>query len=464
VNDVQNFEDEIQAMLADKERAASPAADFVERLQAVPTTRKPRTAHRVDLRSLPRWTPPLLVAAAVAVVAIIGLAITSSPSAHERPGKSNSPIPPKISTPGYFATGVQFRDAQHGYAIGNVPCATALHYCATLLRTDNGGATWTKLSLPSGLRPADDQGVEGGASCTSQGRYYGPCVDQVLFADADHGYVWSNHSFYSSNDGGQTWHDGKASYVRDLVLVGNDVVRVRELAACSTCPSTIERSRVGTTSWSDVTPVKTGIVNARLVGAGPNVEVDFLNASIDDPQLDKANWVFYRSTDGGGSWLKIDPGCHGDVADISGGFDGSLAASCGGAADTTVRVLASGTAHFGPAHPAPRVTQGGSGSAPANPYTRSARIIARSASDLLAFAQPNTLAETAPWTEFESTDGGATWNLVGGIAPWTPIDAITGYQLGPFGTYFPLDPNAFTSLRITTDAGRTFKTYSFAIQ
>ena len=77
-------------------------------------------------------------------------------------------------------------------------------------------------------------------------------------------------------------------------------------------------------------------------------------------------------------------------------------------------------------------------------------------------AASGTPAPTMQWQL--STDDGATWNLVGGIAPWTPIDAITGYQLGPFGTYFPLDPNAFTSLRITTDAGRTFKTYSFAIQ
>ena len=308
---ISEFEDELTATLVEKERGATPSTDFAQRLLA--TRESPgRPWRRVGIRGTRRWAPPLLAALTIAVVAVVAWAVASSPSAHRpSPAVSKPAVPtPHVASPtvirstgappGFHAHGMYFLDPEHGWAVGNAQCAAKSGVCATMLKTVDGGSHWTQIGVPKGLVPVDDgNGVPGAGSCGSNGGIRGPCVDQVLFTDETHGYAWSHNFFYWTTDGGATWRNGhsRADYV---ARVGNDVFRARPVADCSTCLYRIERARIGSSNWQDVTPGHRDQLRVSLLAAG-----DTLYATAGAAHGD----LLYRSSDLGASWQQVSWPC-----------------------------------------------------------------------------------------------------------------------------------------------------------
>src|SRR5262249_6823828 len=79
----------------------------------------------------------------------------------------------------------------------------------TLLRTEDGGTTWSKVALPADLKlPADV------AEIVDPGDVV---LYSVAFADADHAYaVGEFGTILASDDGGATWHQQPSSVETSL--------------------------------------------------------------------------------------------------------------------------------------------------------------------------------------------------------------------------------------------------------
>jgi photosystem II stability/assembly factor-like uncharacterized protein len=187
-----------------------------------------------------------------------------------------------------------FLDADHGWALGNARCAARTRVCAVLLRTVDGASRWTRIGVPLGLVPVDDgDGPVNAGSCGTNGGIRGPCVDNVLFTDAAHGYVWSHNTFYWTTDGGAAWHNGH-SRADSVVRIGSQVFRARPVADCSTCTYRVERASIGSSRWQDVTPGHRDRFGVRLLAAG-----DTLYATAGD------GTGLYRSRDLGATWQPL---------------------------------------------------------------------------------------------------------------------------------------------------------------
>lgn len=348
--DLEHFESELRATLAQVEATATPPAGLAERLVANTTTNRTATVHRVDFRAR-RWLPPLLAAAAVIAVVVAGAAVLSTTRAERRspatqlpPTPTTSPSTP-VTTPdptptnsssvvsipqgtpvpaGFVAASVYFRDAGNGYAIGNVPCSAEPGFCATLVRTTDGGTSWLKIPLPSGLTPVNDKGHADGGSCATNGTIYGPCVNHVAFADAMHGFVFSYHQLYSTGDGGRTWtaekaKDGTAVHVSGLVTAGGAVVRLGPVSDCSSgCEVTVYRAAAGSSTWAESNPPGGApILGSQLLAVGSDI---YLSARHIQDTTNELNGTLYRSSDGGASWQLVNnDDCEGELVAASGG-------------------------------------------------------------------------------------------------------------------------------------------------
>lgn len=464
MTELHDFEEDIRAMLTEVERQLSEPPSLADRLISGASQRW-LLPHRVEVRHWRRWLPPLLAAAAViAVVVAVSVALSSHParqapathvptpslssSPPTNPASTGTPSPSPTKTgtqhtqpigsvvpPGFAVRNIDFRDSAHGYALGNVPCSASPGYCATLVRTDDGGLHWAALSLPQGLTPVDDKGNKSGGSCGDNGNIYGPCVDKVVFADALHGYVFSFHSFYSTNDGGATWTNENARATQ-VVIAGNAVVRIAPIHDCSSgCPGRVDVTTVGSNRWREIQPSGTrpGLFNSQVVASGSILYFEQGSAGT------SADVVFseYRSSDGGQTWSKLNGvSCEKNAYQrLVPASDGSVALLC-----NSVQVLPAGSDSFGPAHPIPNVGSDISQS----------DLIALSANDLLYFVK--LAATTAqPWTMYRSSDGGRTWNNSTQTAPWQSLTAQDGYR-------FTYDS---TTVAITTDSGQTFTLRAF---
>ena len=468
MTDLNHFEDEIRGMLADVEGRAELADGFADRLVAgVTGAARATPPHQVGtLRTLgrrsPRWLPPLLAAAAVIVVVAGGAAVVNTVSADR--GHPATQVPtstitgtptgtPQHTTPPPTTTGIQapgnavpagfvgasawFRDASNGYVIGNVPCQAKPGYCATLIRTGDGGTHWATVQLPTGLTPVDDKGNAAGGSCGDNGNIYGPCVDKIAFPDPMHGYAWSFHRFYSTNDGGATWTVGRDAGTQDgyarattMVFSGSQAFRIGPVADCSAgCTYQVQEAAIGSSAWRTVTPQSPKpFQGAALTTAGGTVYLSGGKLTTDGsiPPGSLFRWT-------GSGWQTITTRTCSLFALLSGASDGTVSMFCDGDRPT-FQVLAGGT--LGSTRPAP---------------TGTTQVIPISAHRLVAFVNPPS-ANPVPTTEQESSDSGATWHSVGQVEPWTPVTAAFGYRLGAAGN----------TIELTTDGGATFQSFRLA--
>jgi photosystem II stability/assembly factor-like uncharacterized protein len=315
-----------------------------------------------------------------------------------------------------------FLDAAHGWALGNAPCAAKAKVCATLLKTVDGGGHWTTISVPTGLVPVDDgDGVPNAGSCSTNGARLGPCIDNVLFTDEAHGYAWSHNFFYWTTDGGASWRDGH-SRADDVVRIGNDVVRARPVADCSTCLYRIERAAIGSNNWLDVTPGHRDRRGVSLLAAG-----DILYASAGTVAGGPGG--LYRSSDLGATWQPITWPCGPSHNAAS---DGSFACLAEQAHSTVRAVSAHG--QLGTSYPMP---------------TESADVYVTTPQHFVAF-----WGGPVYWTG----DSGRTWHKV---AQLTVHD--NGYLTGVFAGSRGFFVSIFgTDTYTTQDGGRTWYRYEFS--
>lgn len=425
MTDLEAFENELRRTMVDVERAAVPPAGFEDRLLAVPTAR-PRP-HRVTVLRPTRWLPPVLAAAAVVAVVAGGAAVISSTQSHKRdlpappgptPTVTSTPNPTHTASPtatpsatatrpadvvvptGFTAFDVSFIDADRGWALGNYDCTTPAKRCPVVLRTTDGGSHWTRVAAPAGIDPVNDEGLESGGSCDSNGIQYGPCVNQIAFADAQHGVLWSFHNQYLTDDAGSTWTSVPHLGGR-LAVTATTVIRVHALTEGSSGgqPARLEVLRIGSAQWQDVTPAGGTVAASTLYASGLTSGVVYLDGGLIKNSV--AHHTLYRSDDGGFTWTELMTDPCGDPVklqmSVAVGADGSLALGCSVDWPTIgrVRVSTDGGRTFGGEHAVPSGT--------------CLELWDLSATNLVCAAQdPTAQASTFSLSE----DGGASWRVV----------------------------------------------------
>jgi hypothetical protein len=293
----------------------------------------------VAFRRRTNWTAPLLAAAAVIAVVIAAVLVsngsnggpvspatqlptTNAPSPNSSAPTSSAPtdVTPSPSVAGFKPYDVSYRDPQHGWALGDDRCPTGgKSNCAAILRTTDGGSTWHRIGVPPGLTSTRDS-----ASCGDNGTITGPCVDSIVFATQQIGYLWSYHAFYLTTDGGAHWTNVGTQHVTNVVVIGRTALLMATRAGCSAgCSFGVFAARIGTTSWNKVIPYSVG-------GAGPWSLAGQSGVAYVLKQFPSERQALYRSTDGT-NWTRVTtpwPCGNKAIDTIAVKFDGSLSVTC----------------------------------------------------------------------------------------------------------------------------------------
>ena len=326
--------------------------------------------------------------------------------------------------------------------IGNCASVTATSCKVTLIATDDGGASWHVLDVPPGLHSMFSTTVPDG-SCASQSDILGPCVGNVLFADDHNGYLFGQHGFYWTSDGGHTWHDAPnpaAGSINSVpAMVAADGFAYRLFAAApggSTGDSgRLQRAPLGTNDWTDISPADMGIFSSQIAATGSALYVDAGGYG------SNATTQVYRSTDHGDHWQPIGPAPHALLSGVAVAPDGAVALST---SNCHFFVSADGTL-VPPAHHAaqlrPRLRTSPESSSPTD----------------LTLIENDTSGETSPVRLYHSSDGGASFQRAARFttpgAHWTTFG-----MLGDFG-YLTVTGDQFY---LTFDGGRTWQSRSFS--
>jgi hypothetical protein len=201
-------------------------------------------------------------ALAAGIACSLALAACSGPPAPHRPAGSvaSTSAPGGSAEQPFRAESATFVSARTGWVLGSAPCGTSR--CLVLLRTEDGGASWTQVQAPPipGPFPSTASGVLGAA---------------VRFADRDDGWVFRPTG--SPPDGGAAdgetvfvTHDGGGHWAPAPVVVPADGFGIADLEASggvaqvvfTASPVAIESSPVGTDEWA-LSPT------TLVLGAGP---------------------------------------------------------------------------------------------------------------------------------------------------------------------------------------------------
>jgi photosystem II stability/assembly factor-like uncharacterized protein len=452
-----DFDGSVRATLADVALQTPVPDGLNERLIANAEAGRTVVTPLHSSRRRVGWTLPLLAAAAVVVVAGGALAVSHladqgnqpKPPAGSATHIPTAPPRPVDPVPDFRVATVSFRDPQHGVALGVGNCGgpAAASCKVTLIATDDGGASWHVLGVPPGLRSMlnpDDP------SCGTNGGVLGPCVDRVLFADSADGYLFGLHEFYSTSDGGQTWHHAPAppadsSGVPTInnvpTMVAAQGYAYRMFAAHESSAGgagRLQRAPIGTNDWTDISPADAGIYTSFLAASGPAL---YLEAGI---YAGHENAQLYRSTDHGDHWQQVGP----KNASLANSLSNLLVAPDGAVALTTIHcttyVAADGISFS--EHNLP----GG--------CHRTGAYVAGIASgtELTVVAHPGP-GNDRHLQLYHSSDGGASYQPVASNDP-PGSQLTTAIQMnGDFG-YVATSPYR---VDVTFDGGRTWQARSF---
>lgn len=433
-----DFDELVRTALRDVSNATTEPAGLADRMLERDAT--PLAAHRRP----PRWGLPLIAAAAVIALAITValVALTHSdktmpatqvPTTTQRPLPSPTPQPRPVLA-GFHAADVSFAGSS-GAALGDAKCPhSAKTDCPALIRTSDGGRTWSATHVPHGLVSSFDFG-----SCGDNGTIHGPCVDHVVLAGND-GYLWSLHEFYTTTDGGRSWtheqHPVSGSPgALDVRIVANSlVVRLAPVQQCSAgCPGVIETARLGRPNWTiaNLDGTKPGLYSSSLAVTDRGAAFLFAGATADSAQ---ARLLRYPGRDGQ-AWTVADAHpCPNDQYGSIAAVGTGIAVVCN---EQTVRVSPNPDTPLGHAHRLPGkqdvVVAGGSGHR------------------LVAVDYPGS----GPDAVYSSSDDGASWHpaaTVRASGRLTFVSADDGYALAPNGT----------DLLVTTDGGASWHLQPFA--
>lgn len=229
------------------------------------------------------------VCAAVAAIGVVG-AVTWAVSDPRGPRTAPLPIATQQLLPvpdGFRATDLSWVSVEEGFATGTAPCGTGT--CSHLLRTSDGGATWSA-TLGTGL-PHDC-----GATCPSR----------VRFADSAVGYVFGPALFMTS-DGGTTWTSQPGPDTYGVEASNGTAVRVVTDEGCPGCRFEVQRSAVGTSSWTTVHRSQEPRSGAELARQVDQVAVSLLANPAGG--AGDAHISLLLSPDGGTTWARHDDPC-----------------------------------------------------------------------------------------------------------------------------------------------------------
>ena len=437
-----DLETVLRSTLNEAERTAPAPHDLAERLIANTLTPRRGAPHVVTLhgrRAARRWLPPLLVAALIIAIVTAGLIVRVSLSSDRPANKHSKPPPPQVQSPtNFFSTDVYFSDADHGWAIGD-GCEPGRSGCLTILYTSDGARTWRAIPAPPVGLSATECRQTGDESAGPNPK---PCVSLVVFADEENGYAWGYRTFFWTNNGGRTWQRD-SSYPLAVQVVGRNVLRV-VTSGKQVGPAVLQVAKVGTANWRTVSPDSGSSAEISTITSRGNVAY-YLATKF--PSFRSA---LYRSADAGETWTKVNAAPCGtrETLAVDPAVDGSLAATCYGGANATIRISTDGGRTFGADVIAPGTRKTTQSQLAPELLPVSSKVWLERVND----RQP-----TAGWNYRRTTDGGRTWQLIDQDVAimdpfsWTMFDAKNGYR----SNYDPR-PTSDAAVLFTHDGGKTW--------
>jgi len=498
MNNEQDIETTVHVALHEAARSTPAAPDLAQRL-----IKNATSGHRtvVSLPSTRRFTIPLLAAAAcIMVIAGIvlgtGLAadrrtipaatVQSAPSLTQQEtgsptggqsgplagnssigaatslapisgtGRQSSPstgrvrpltvLPRATGVPqGFRAASLDFQDARTGWAIGDAKCPSeSKTSCPALIRTQTGGASWQRLSVPQGLASATI-----GIGCEIGTPTDVPCVNRVSFADERVGYLWSYGMTFVTSDGGASWKkDPTAAHTNRLLVFGSHVVRVRQqqlrTPSHPVAPSVIETAPVGTDTFTAISLPWSGTAgNFDLLTAGDRT----LFVVGDDGS---GGAQYFRTTDAKNweRWIIGDPcgAARPSPYGPTGALDGSLIFQCGDG----LRVAAGGSKTVGRLRPVPI----------ANTEVQWWIDAAASAKDFAVVSEQADEAGRSMTSWYRTRDGGATWDVPATFGDTSPTRGPGSSLVLVPGAGFGTTPLG-DALLFSFDGGSSWQSRSF---
>ncbi len=316
----ERFDRELRSVLHDL--AADPAPDrLVERVASIPS-RAPAAAPG---RSLIRLSTALATAAVLVVVAgavivtrpgggpSLGGAPTMSPAVPSSgsPGATHSPSAPgSTASPGasgapaggpvpagFQAASVTFASPDLGWVLGSAPCAAGS--CASILRTSDGGQTWTAIQAPR-TQMIGGQGLAGEGMVP-----VGSGVSALRFANPLDGWAFGP-DLWATHDGGATWHrvtiPGMASAPVVALEASAGSVHAVLYDTTGTSGVRVASSSVGSDAWA-VSPLSVQF------GAGPVPATQLLLSGTSGWLLQVDRTVVGGARLVNGAWVAWTPPC-----------------------------------------------------------------------------------------------------------------------------------------------------------
>ncbi len=462
MSDKTGIEAALRASLVEHSRHAPAGAVLAEQIIAEVERVPPAPARRRS-RQWRTWTLPLVAAGSVAAVAaaLVGVnqfhhqadhkpaapistvpapthTVTTAPTATSRASTSVHSTPPPTSTvpglTGVHVVDVTFVGTQDGWALARANCLNGSGpSCIAMIRTSDGGRTWTSTKPPPANIPAD--------GCDD------PCVSSIRFATPQIGYAFGPDALFMTVDGGASWrHESGGAYA--LETLDGNVIRVVAAPPCSPpgCHYAVRIAPVGTQTWTSVAlpgaqPNMSG--SAELTRTGNRAFIEIFGHTAGGAS--NAQSVLYTSVNDGASWTNRGEPCPQVGGAVTAEVDSTAVAS---AADGSATLLCTGRGDEIPQFTMTS-TDGGRTFHPVNAQalrgaTPISTLGAASASTLIALS-----GET-----YRSTDGGHSWRKVGGTAPaganWIGFESATDGRATDGRTIWT-----------THDAGLTWTSYTF---
>jgi hypothetical protein len=309
----ERFDREIRSALHDLAPDAAPDR-LVDRVASIPS----RTPAFVPRRSFMRLATALAAAAVIVVVAaaviltrpggsspIAGAPATStavptmpaSAPATASPSAASSAAPAGVPVPaGFQAASVTFASPDLGWVLGTAQCSAPP--CTSILRTSDGGQTWTAIQAPAtkilGAGLATEAPVGSG-------------VSGLRFADPSDGWAFGP-DLWATHDGGATWHQvtipgmASAQVVALEASAGSVQAVLYNMTSTSGSGVRVASSPVGTDDWT-VSPLRVEF------GAGPVPSTQLVLAGTTGWLLQVDRTVVGGARLVNGTWVAWTPPC-----------------------------------------------------------------------------------------------------------------------------------------------------------
>ncbi len=445
----ESFERDVRASLLASATEQAPDG-LAARISEIPARQPSPSAGRGGLHLAARAAVNL-AAAAVVVIAVAALIVTrngnlppggqpngsgslptaSAPSATPATSASPSAASPAPSATsaapstvlGLSPASVTFGSATDGWVLGSGTCPSGP--CAAIVRTTDGGSTWTTVPAPAAsIVPGGGQGAPG--------------ISRLRFADARNGWAYGP-DLWATHDGGATWTRLTiAGLTADSAVValeaGNGSVHA---AVVDGQGYRVASSPVGTDDFR--------LSAVRIpVGAGPVPAVQLVLSGAAGWLLENDRTVVGGARLVNGAWVAWQPPCLNVVgpAYLAASSPTELVAAC----DVGLWSTPTGS-HLFVSH------DGGSTfveTATAVPLTMTARITAASSSVTVVGGTDATGGALVA-----TFDAGRTWSVVARLGMVDLADL--GFTTPTQGVVVTTSADKPATLMMTRDGGRTWR-------